>query len=376
MAGQRIIVFFGGESLEHDVSLRSGSAVIRHLPAAGFDPIPVLISRDGRFALTSPENPCVADEWLPLSSAVERIEALAPSCAFIALHGPYGEDGRIQALCDLMHLPHIGADAISSAISIDKYFTKAVYRQWDIPTPEAVLLCAEDLGRPGPMRARLARLGLPCVVKTPRMGSSFGVFIARTATELETALGHALSLDTHVMAEAFHRGRELTVPVLEDIETGEPRPLPIIEIVVKGGEFFDYDAKYDPLKTDEICPAPIPEDVAAAIQELGVRAHKALRLSGFSRTDFIWDDKGLWALETNTIPGLTEASLFPKAVSVAQMTFADLLRVLITRALSRHQSPNPPKSTGTVGIRNMAWSESGGFCESVTLAMKKNPFSV
>jgi D-alanine-D-alanine ligase len=330
-----VIVFMGGESKEHDVSLRSGAAVVKHLPAAGFDPVPVVIGIDGLFAFPPASDVGAAVERVGLGAAVARMESAAPACAFIALHGPFGEDGRVQALCDLMHVPHVGADAISSAVAIDKHFAKAVYREWGIPTPDAVLLTADDLGRPGAGRARLARLGLPAVVKTPRMGSSFGVSIARTASELEASLAAALALDPHVMVEEFRQGRELTVPVIEDPETGDPRALPVIEIVVKREGFFDYEAKYDPALSDELCPAPIPPEIAAAAQDLGVRAHRALRLSGFSRTDFIWDDKGLWTLETNTIPGLTEVSLFPKAVGVAGMTFSDMLRILVTRALSR-----------------------------------------
>ena len=333
-----VLVMMGGESKEHDVSLRSGAAVVKNLPAAGFVPVPVVFGRDGRVALRPADNLQASTAWLPLGEAVTRMAVLQPVCAFIAMHGPFGEDGRVQALCDLMHVPHIGSDAIGSAVAIDKWLAKCVYRAHGIPTPDAELRVAADLDQPGSVEGLLARFGLPCVVKTPRMGSSFGVTIPRSAEALAQSLDDALKLDPRVMIERFRAGRELTVPVLEDPVTGEPRALPVIEIVVKKArddEFFDYEVKYDPTRSDEVCPAQVPDDVARAAQELGVRAHRALMLSGFSRTDVIWDGDGLWVLETNTIPGLTEASLFPKAVAAAGSTFPEMLRTLVLGAMRR-----------------------------------------
>ena len=330
-----VVVLMGGESEEHDVSRRSGAAVVHHLPAAGYVPVPVVVGRDGRWAFPAAEDIATVVPDLPLHEAVRRIMDMRPACVFLAMHGPYGEDGRMQGLCDLMHIPHAGADAVGSAVAIDKWLTKAVYRTAGIPTPDAVLVERRDLADAGVLPGVVRRLGLPVVVKTPRMGSSFGVSIARDEPSVAAAVDAALRMDVRVVCEQYRRGRELTVPVLEDPVSGEPAALPVIEVVVHKHDFFDYESKYDPALSDEVCPADIPPDVAIAVQDLGVRSHRALMLSGFSRTDFIWDAEGLWTLETNTIPGMTDASLFPKAVKAAGGTFAGMLKALIERARQR-----------------------------------------
>jgi len=332
-ATPRVAVFLGGASREHDISLRSGSAVVRALPAAGFEALPVLVTRDGRFAFPSPNDPSRADAVVGLGEAVARIEAARPVAAFIAMHGLSGEDGRVQALCDWMHLPHVGADVIGSAVAIDKWFAKSVYHAEGIPTPDAVILHPADRV-PGWEHGVVERIGLPCVVKATREGSSYGVVIAKDVPALVEAAAACAGADGRVLVEAFHRGRELTVPVLEDPVTGEPRALPLIEIVVKAHAFFDLESKYDSRLSDEICPAPVPEDLAREVSRLGVAAHRALALSGFSRTDVIVDDRGCWVLETNTIPGLTEVSLFPKAASVDGLSFPEMVRALVRRAMA------------------------------------------
>lgn len=333
-----VAVFLGGASREHDISLRSGAAVIRALPAAGFTPVPVLVTREGRFAFPPPEDPSRVEDTLDLSGAVSRLEALRPACGFIAMHGLSGEDGRVQALCDWLRLPHVGADVIGSAAALDKWFAKAVYRSEGIPTPDAVLLHAVDRAARGWECAVIDRIGLPCVVKATREGSSYGVVVVRAAEDLVPAADACAGRDGRVMVEAFRAGRELTVPVLEDPVSGEPRALPVIEIVVKGSGFFDLKSKYDPTLSDERCPAPIPADLAREVQRLGIAAHRALALCGFSRTDVIVDDAGAWVLETNTIPGLTEVSLFPKAAAVAGIPFPELVRILVARAISTRES--------------------------------------
>ena len=330
-----VVVFLGGASREHDVSLRSGAAVVRALPDAGFTPLPALVTREGRFAFPSADDPSRADGAVGLAEAVARIDAARPSCAFIAMHGLSGEDGRVQALCDWLHLPHVGADVIGSAVAIDKWFAKSVYAAEGIPTPDGVILHASDRASPGWERGVIGRIGLPCVVKASREGSSFGVQIVRRAEDLVAAVEACAGRDGRVLVEAFRQGRELTVPVLEDPVTGEPRALPVIEIVVKSHAFFDTESKYDPNLSEEVCPAPIPEAVAREVSRLGIAAHRALALSGFSRTDFIVDAEGPWVLETNTIPGLTEVSLFPKAAAVAGIPFARMVRLLVERAIAK-----------------------------------------
>ncbi len=330
-----VAVFLGGTSREHDISLRSGTSVVKALVLAGFRPVPVVVTREGRFAFPQVDDPIAVDESLGLSEAIARLEFEKPACAFIAMHGLSGEDGRVQALCDWLHLPHVGADVIGSAVALDKWFAKAVYTAEGIPTPDAVLLHQSDRASSGWDSDVLSRIGLPCVVKATREGSSYGVKIVSQASELVGAVEACAGSDGRVIIEAFRRGREFSVPVLEDPVTGQPRALPVIEIVVKGHSFFDTQAKYDPNLSDEVCPAQIPEALARDVQKLAVAAHRALALSGFSRTDVIVDESGAWVLETNTIPGLTEVSLFPKAARVAGISFPELVGVLVRRALGR-----------------------------------------
>ena len=335
----QVLVFMGGESGEHDISMQSGAAVVEHLPAAGYQPSPVVISRDGLFGFPSPDDTGRTMHQVGIGEAIYKVLFMDPVCAFIAMHGPYGEDGRIQALCDLMHIPHVGSDVTGSALAMDKWLCKAVYRDAGIPTPDGILLTAHDLvrDRGGSLDRVEGEIGLPCVVKTTRLGSSVGVGIACDRSELDDVADDAVK-HGDVLCEAYHPGRELTVPVLEDPETGAPEALPVIEIVPQEDSgFFDYSSKYGigATQADEICPADIPDDLAAQVSGLAVGAHRVLMLSGFSRTDFMVDDAGVWTLETNTIPGLTNASLFPKAAQVAGLSFSELVGTLVRRALKR-----------------------------------------
>lgn len=329
--GNRVVVFQGGPSREHDVSLRSGAAVLANLAQSGYEGVPVTVTRNGQFVIGSSASP------LDLGPALVRLAEFEPMCAFIAMHGAFGEDGRIQSLCDWMGLPYVGSGVVASAIALDKITTKAVYRDFGILTPASIVVRSAEQSTDR-VRRVIDQIELPCVVKVPREGSSFGVSIVKHENELAGVLDELLAVDGVALVEAFTSGREITVSVLEDPDTGRPRALPLIEIVVKGAQFFDYSTKYDPTKADEICPAPVSAQATELLSDLGVRAHLALGLSGFSRTDFIVNETGAYALETNTIPGLTEFSLFPKAAATAGIPFWKLLDILIKRAVATSQS--------------------------------------
>lgn len=339
LSSNKVVVLMGGESTEHQVSLRSGLTVTKNLAKTQWQPVPVIVGRDGRFAFPKLEtfdlNQVDSLPYVELGAATSKIAALEPACVFLALHGLYGEDGRFQALCDLMRLPYVGADVIGSAVAMDKWLAKAVYNTHNIPTPDAVLLALDDLDPDGLWQDRVIdEIGLPCVVKAPRQGSSLGVYIVRQQAKLSDAVKEVFKLGDRVMIEAFCPGRELSVSVLEDPTTGRPKALAPIEIVVKKREFFDYEAKYDAAETDEICPAPIDEQQTKAVSRLAEAAHRALMLSGFSRSDFMLTASGeLMTLETNTIPGLTDVSLFPKAAAVAGLSFPELVDGLVRQAI-------------------------------------------
>jgi len=330
-----VVVFLGGPSREHDVSLRSGAAVIRGLLEAGFRVLPVRVNRRGGFEFPPPGDPGAPAPETPLPEALARIGEQRPVCAFPALHGVFGEDGRIQALCDWMGVPCVGSDVAGSSAALDKVFAKALFGTAGIPTPAFRVLETAGLPRPGELEEVVADLGLPLVAKVPREGSSFGVHLVQDLEGLRRLPWNEAG--GRWLLERYHAGREFTVPVLEDPETGSPEALPVIEIRVASHAFFDTESKYDPRLAQEICPAPIPEALSRRLQDLGIRAHRALALAGFSRTDFLVDESGPWALETNTIPGLTEVSLFPKAAAVAGIPFPDLVERLVRGAICRHR---------------------------------------
>jgi len=337
-----ILVVMGGNSGEHDVSLRSGRSVLAGVDRERYTPHPVILSRDNsRWVFAHPDDADGA-EGVPLDEALKRVRRLAPAAAFLAMHGPYGEDGRVQSLFDLAGVPYVGSDHVASAVAMDKAHAKAVYRAAGIPTPRALLLdvprSPEAAAQAAPALAeRIATtFPTPWVLKTPRLGSSVGIEIVKARAALEGAVARVGAIDGRLLVEEFVSGREFTVPVLDVVTEGPARALPIIEIVVLDGEFFDYEVKYKSNKNKEICPAEITPELAARLQKVGLEAHHALGCRGFSRTDVrVTPGGALYVLETNTLPGLTDESLFPKAARVAGVPYARLITQLLDDALAR-----------------------------------------
>lgn len=330
-----VLVFFGGMSREHDISMMTGAAVIHNLPAAGYEPLPCVINTDGTMGFPPAGDLAAAVPFHPFHRAVGIIHDMAPDCVFIGLHGTFGEDGRIQSLCDLMGLPYVGADSIGSAVGIDKWASKAIYMASGVPTPEGVMLQGSDLDDPAMIESVRDRIGFPMVIKATREGSSFGVAIAWSADEMGLRLEEVRSTSAMIVFEKYKKGREFSVPVIEDPVSGELSSLPAIEII-HGGKFFDYQGKYFAPATKEVCPADVDSESATRMAAAAMKAHRALMLAGYSRTDFILDGQGsIWALETNTLPGMTDKSLFPKAAAAVGMTYPQLLDTLIRRAMNR-----------------------------------------
>lgn len=324
----RVAVLMGGRSGEHDVSLVTGRAVDEAVARLGLERFRLVFGRHAGASWAG------SDGWAgegTVGEGMVALERFGPDACFLAMHGADGEDGRVQGLLELMGIPYQGADCPASAVAMDKARTKAVYRQAGLPIAKDVLV------RPpgGDWDGIAAELGLPVVLKTAKSGSSVGVEIADTLDALRER-GTALLRETPVLVcERYVRGRELTVPVLEDPD-GTPRALPVIEIRPHTARFFDYVTKYDPDAVAEICPAPIPDALRDEVQALGVAAHEALGLRDYSRTDLIVGEDGRPVLlETNTLPGLTPASLLPKAAREAGMTFDDLIRRLLELAAAR-----------------------------------------
>ena len=313
MAKLRLALIAGGVSAEREVSLRGAAGVEQAL------------NRD-RYEVVRYDP---ATDLARIAADAANIDA-----AFILLHGVHGEDGTIQGFLDLLGIPYQGAGVLGSALAMDKNLAKVMYRLAGLPVAPWVMVEPGDLRDSGRIESAV---GLPCVVKPVRQGSSIGMSIVRTLDQLPAALALALRHDGEVMVEAFLKGRELTAGVLGNSEL---TALPLIEIIPDSRyDFFNYEAKYQPGATREVCPAPVSETVRKKTQDYALRAHRSLQLRGYSRTDMILVGEELYLLETNTIPGMTPTSLLPQAAAEAGLPFAALLDRLIELALERPAGP-------------------------------------
>lgn len=312
MQGQkiRIALLAGGTSGEREVSLNGAAEVEKAL------------SKD-KFSVRRFDT---ATDLADIVAAKDEIDF-----AFILLHGLQGEDGTMQGLLDLLNIPHQGSGVLGSAIAMDKHLSKELYQLEGLPVARSEIVTPQNA-----MAGKdiAAKLGLPLVVKPVREGSSLGMTIAQTEDELIDGIEKALTHGREVMVEQYIRGRELTVGVVGN-DTLDP--LPLIEIV-PGEEFtfFDYTAKYKPGATNEICPAPVSDEVTQKAQDYALRAHKVLRLRGYSRTDMMMDEnENLYLLETNTIPGMTSTSLLPQAAAEFGLAFPDFLEKLVELGMEK-----------------------------------------
>lgn len=355
----RVGVLTGGASAERDISLATGAQISRSLPADRYDvvlldPLAFMVrnpalteaQRAQAKALLAGGARLDPGHELPkgLESEIESASrALVPATraisdssepidvVLIALHGTWGEDGRIQGLLDTLGIPYTGSGVLASALAMDKVMAKRVLAGAGIDVPRGDVVTRAD----GDDLERARRVGVPSFVKPVASGSSVGARIVTKDADLAPAIADALRHDERALVEEYLRGRELTVAV---IGNDELEPLPVIEIVTKH-EFFDYSAKYDRGESEEICPAPIPDVIARRAKDMAVAAHRALGCRGMSRTDLVWVPSGddrtdrMAALEVNTIPGMTANSLLPKAARAAGISFEDLLERLVRWAL-------------------------------------------
>jgi len=329
----KIAVLFGGSSEERDVSIASAAQIIPALRGLGHEVLAVdtavgqLTADAERALLTSgvglkpPSASSLAkmqDSALALTTSAPDMRAV--EVVFLALHGGAGEDGRIQAVLDLAGLAYTGSNHIASATAMDKDLSKRLFRDAGVPT-------ADWLMAPVSLEEVQAALAWPVVVKPNKQGSTVGLSIVRGPSDLEAAIRLAQRFDDEVMIERFVPGRELTVGILD----GEA--LPVGEIVTSG-EVFDYAAKYQRGGAREIFPAALEPAASARIQELALRAHRALKLGVYSRIDFRMDAAGgLWCLEANSLPGMTATSLLPQAARVVGIEFPALCERICRAAL-------------------------------------------
>jgi D-alanine-D-alanine ligase len=336
----RIAVLHGGPSSEHDISVWSSRGVLSTLRDLGHEVLPVYVDRSGHwhFGGRDSEAGQQMPGALPVLAAVQRLQALLPDVAFLGFHGTYGEDGRIQALLQLADIRYTGSTMLASAMAMDKPTARHLFTAAGLPVAKAIELSTSGLYELTGARVAadnlVTALGLPVVVKVPAGGSSVGVEIPRTVDDLTQALLRLSGDAQHLLCEQFIAGTELTAGVLQRAD-GTLESLPIVEIVPVSAAFFDYEAKYQSGGSQEIVPARISPELTAKVQELGRRAHHALGCRGVSRTDIIVRADGEpFLLETNTLPGLTPASLLPKAAEAAGYTYPQLLqRILATASM-------------------------------------------
>jgi D-alanine-D-alanine ligase len=307
LGNKNIALIAGGWSREREISLKGGKDVFEALDrdkyeVEFFDP---------------------ATDLKKLIHASEKIDL-----AFILLHGAFGEDGRIQGLLDILRIPYVGSGVLASAMCVNKKIAKGIYRNSGLCVAEHKIL---KKGVAFSMREVLGQLGRKVMVKPLEEGSSLGMSMCENEGELAAGIDKAFGCGNEIMVEEYIEGREVTCCVIggRELET-----LPLIEIVPdKTFRFFDFAAKYTAGATREVCPAPIENRVAERVRLHGMQAHQALGCKDWSRTDMIVRGTDIYLLETNTIPGMTQTSLFPLAARTAGMNLSGLLDKLISTAM-------------------------------------------
>jgi len=329
-----VVILMGGPSAEHEISLATGSMIVSALDKNRYNLKPITITKEGKWLLPRAGLKFLGDGSLKKESAMVAMEngramdeiksRKMADVAFLALHGTYGEDGAIQGLLELLGIPYTGSGVLASALGMDKEMAKKILKREKILTPNYFIFTKNN-------HVSLKKVKFPCVVKPNNQGSSVGVSIVKGPGQFKKAIRKAFEYGARVMIEDFIEGREITAAVLGN---RKPRALPLIEIKPRVSDFFDYKAKYEEGGSEEICPASLPLAIAKKIQDLAVRIHLSLGCRGVTRTDFILNGSRPYALEINTLPGMTKTSLVPQAAAAAGISFSELLDKLIEYALS------------------------------------------
>lgn len=342
----KIVVLAGGTSTERDVSLVTGTQIYKALKRNGHEAVllDLYLGYEGEmadhiFAIEKDwsENIKAISTVNPDISLVKALRKDDPECqvgpnvisickqadlVFLALHGANGEDGKVQAMFDLMDIKYTGTDYLSSAIAMDKAISKELFQKDHIPTPKGITL---KKGK------KVDWDQYPCIVKVNCGGSSVGVYRVDSAEDLQPTLDKAFAYENRVIIEQFIEGREFSIGVIEG------KALPVIEIAPKVG-FYDYANKYQAGSTIETCPAKLPEDVAASMRKCAEKVFSTLRLQAYARMDFRMNDKyEFYCLEANTLPGMTPTSLLPQEAAAEGTSFEDLCEEIIKASLKKYE---------------------------------------
>lgn len=306
----KVAVLMGGRSSEHEISILSGQQVVKNLDKNKYEILPIVISKSGAWKLAS------------LAKEVDVV--------FIAMHGPYGEDGTIQGMLELSNIKYTGSGVLSSSLCMDKEFFRQLMKSHKFSIPKYICIKKDDSLNE---KIVLKKVGNgPYFIKPVSGGSSVGSSIARNFKELNKSVKVAFKYDNRVLIDEYINGLELTCAVLGN---EKPIALPIVEIHPLKGDFFDYNSKYSDKGSEEIVPANISTTLTRKVQDLAIRVYKAVGCKGFGRVDFILkDNKTPTILEINTIPGLTQMSLLPKAAKAAGVTYGQLLDIIVNNAIA------------------------------------------
>ena len=345
MTGARthLVVIFGGQSAEHDVSCTTAAHVLRAVDPSRYRITAVGIDRSGAWYLADAAMKALDDgpdalpgRLVPGGTPIEAGRALAGSGTTVVLpllHGPLGEDGTVQGLLELLDVPYVGSGVLGSAVSMDKAMAKEVLAQHGIAQTRWRSLRVDEL-RPGTAAALVEELGLPLFVKPANMGSSIGVSKAKSVDDVAAALTQAFTYDEWAVVEAGVDCREIEVAVLGNLDPRASVP----GEVIPGREFYDYEDKYIEDGAQLLIPAPLSAGQTAEVQALAVRCFRALRCEGMARVDFFLERATGRFLcnEVNTIPGFTPISMYPKMWIASGMTYAGLIDELVSLAIERH----------------------------------------
>lgn len=332
-----VVVLFGGQSAEHDVSCVTAAHVLRAIDTTRFTVIPIGITRDGQWRTIDVSSIDPTDGRLKTDGAPTHVDVLTSlhdsAVVMPLMHGPLGEDGTMQGLLEVLGLPYVGSGVLSSALCMDKAMTKTVLASHHVPQVRYEAHHASRLN--SELQSTVAKnLGLPLFVKPANMGSSVGVHKVNTLEEFAAAVEDASSYDELIMCEEAINGREIEVSVLGNLS---PRASVPGEIE-PGDDFYDYDDKYVTSAATLHIPARLTAEQAAQVRDMAIRCYTLLRCEGMARVDFFFEEDGRGFLlnEVNTIPGFTPISMYPKLWQASGLTYEDLVNELIELAIERH----------------------------------------
>ncbi|MFA6475847.1 MAG: D-alanine--D-alanine ligase [Candidatus Paceibacterota bacterium] len=324
MALIRVGILRGGIGHEYEVSLKTGASVIKNLSGDKYQPVDILITRDGTWHLGGKE---VTPEH-----AIRSVDVV-----FNALHGEFGEDGQVQQILEAVQSPYTGSGAVASALGMDKHKAKEIFKQAGFKVPNGVVIKRDyQTDAEAVAYDAFQKIAPPWIVKPAGSGSSVGLYLAKTFPELVQALEACFGISDRVIIEEYIRGKEATCGVVEAFRDQDHYALMPIEIVHPAGAgVWNYEAKYSG-ETAELCPGRFTKEEKAELERLATEIHKVLGLRHYSRSDFIISPRGIYILEVNTLPGMTEESLIPKALKSAGISYEHFLDHIISLAMNKH----------------------------------------